>query len=101
MFPHIGAQHEREEEEGERAESKFRSPGSKVSPPPTTPWGVIHKKKKLVEKLVEKFVEMEIWFWDMSQLLQNFHFPSVINLNKFFNKFFNQVFFLVNHAPVQ
>ena len=35
----------------------------------------------------------------MSQLLQFLHFPSLINLNKFFNKYFNKFFFLVNHAP--
>ena len=43
------------------------------------------------KKLVEKLVEMEFWFSDMSQLLQFLHFPSLINLNKFF---FNKFFFL-------
>ena len=31
---------------------------------------------------------MEFWFSDMSELLHFLHFPSLINLNKFFNKFF-------------
>jgi len=61
------------------------------------------QEKKIIEKIIEKLIEMEFCFSDMSQLLQFLHFPSLTNLNKFFNKFFNNFFtkfFLVNHAPV-
>ena len=57
--------------------------------------GVIHKEKIFFEKLVE----MEFCFSDMSELLQFLHFPSLINLNKFFSKFFNKFFFSCESRP--
>ena len=80
-----------------------RRPSALLLPPYCTDWVPIQLAKKPLGKSLEKPLEMQIGFCDMSKLPIFWCFPSIGNLKWFFKwvfkRFFKRFFSLLNWHP--